>query len=282
MESLKAALLEGLGITDDSQVRVRVLATELSRFNGEQCRTAVVSFGLDFYLRSQAGFFDYAAINGLSDAISAGLRDSTGVGAQATKGVTPLMRLLDIRCDGGARPLVAQGMDVRARDDFGRSVQFCAKSVEMVQMLLDAGAEVNGIWTSPLIPLIGQYKPAYCGIGLNALMYHVEDVGIVKCLLQPGAEVDDPSLTGETALQYACSKAVTSFLLAKRPRLESMNTDDDRLSDTICRAAADEITPSLEEHHQGNDPPDPKISSSARQKNLSLRLAERLRTGPKR
>ena len=47
VEDLKAALLEGLSITDDSQVHVRVLATDISRFNREKCRTAVVSFGLE-------------------------------------------------------------------------------------------------------------------------------------------------------------------------------------------------------------------------------------------
>ena len=187
---------------------------------------------LDFYIRSQADFFDYAAIHGLSYAVSAGLRDSTGIGPQTPMGVTPLMRLLNIRCDRGARLLVAQGMDVRARDDFGRSVLFYARSVEMVQMLLDAGAEVNGIWNPSLTPIVGLCSPAHCGIGVNALMYHIKDVDMVKCLLQAGADVDETSLTGETALQYAPSEAVTELLLAKRPRHQSTNTDDGRLSDT--------------------------------------------------
>jgi len=47
VEDLKTALLEGLGITDDTQIRVRVLATDLIRFNRDECRTAVVSFGLE-------------------------------------------------------------------------------------------------------------------------------------------------------------------------------------------------------------------------------------------
>jgi hypothetical protein len=46
VDDLNAALLEGLGITDPAQVRVRVLATDLTRFNRERCRTAIVSFGL--------------------------------------------------------------------------------------------------------------------------------------------------------------------------------------------------------------------------------------------
>jgi len=47
VKDLKAALLEGLGITDDTQIRVRVLATDLIRFNRDKYRTAVVSFGLE-------------------------------------------------------------------------------------------------------------------------------------------------------------------------------------------------------------------------------------------
>ena len=47
VEDVEAALLEGLGTTDNIQIRVRVLATDLSRFNREKCRTAVVSFGLE-------------------------------------------------------------------------------------------------------------------------------------------------------------------------------------------------------------------------------------------
>jgi hypothetical protein len=47
VDDLKVALLEALGITDDTQIRVRVLATDLSRFNREKCRTAVVSFGIE-------------------------------------------------------------------------------------------------------------------------------------------------------------------------------------------------------------------------------------------
>jgi hypothetical protein len=47
VDDLKTALLEAQGITDDTQIRVRVLATDLSGSNREQCRTAVVSFGLE-------------------------------------------------------------------------------------------------------------------------------------------------------------------------------------------------------------------------------------------
>jgi hypothetical protein len=47
VDNLKAALLDGLCITDESQVRIRVLATDLGRFNRERCRTSVVSFGLE-------------------------------------------------------------------------------------------------------------------------------------------------------------------------------------------------------------------------------------------
>jgi hypothetical protein len=47
INDVKAALLEGLEITDETQIRIRVLATDLSRFNRKKCRTAVVSFSLE-------------------------------------------------------------------------------------------------------------------------------------------------------------------------------------------------------------------------------------------
>src|SRR5271154_3690948 len=115
------------------------------------------------------------------------------------------MRLLSLDSENGARHLVAQGVDVKARDEFGRSVLFYAHSVEMIELLLDAGAEVSGIWTSPFVGSI--HNPESHGIGVNALMYHIKDPNIVECLLDRGADVDEVSLTGKTALQYASSEA---------------------------------------------------------------------------
>jgi len=53
VDDLKAALLEGLGnrfgISKDSEIRIRVLATDLCEFKRPICRTAVVSFGLEVW-----------------------------------------------------------------------------------------------------------------------------------------------------------------------------------------------------------------------------------------
>jgi type II secretory pathway predicted ATPase ExeA len=173
----------------------------------------------DFYIRSVADFFDYAAIRGLSHSVLAGLRDSSGAGPRVSGGVTPLMRLLEYQHDDGARVLVAQGMDVRARDDLGRSVLYYAQSVEMVEMLLHAGAEVNGIRIPAMVDHLEVHNPELYGIGLNALMYHIKDARIVECLLQHGADVDEKSMTGKTALQYASSGTVARLIIAKRPPL---------------------------------------------------------------
>jgi hypothetical protein len=96
--------------------------------------------------RDVAVFFDFAAIHGLSYSVSAGLKDSGGAGPRTSGGETALMKLLSWDCNSAARFLVAQGIDVRARDESGRSALFYTRSVEMVEMLLEAGAEVNEIW----------------------------------------------------------------------------------------------------------------------------------------
>jgi hypothetical protein len=175
----------------------------------------------NYYIRTQADFFDYAAIHGLSYSVSAGLKDCSGAGPRTLFGVTPLMRLLSYQCDNGARVLVAQGMSVNARDDLGRSVLFYAQSLEMIEMLLDAGAEVNGIWIPRLADTAEAYEPESNGIGLNALMYYIGDAEIVECLIRHGANVEEQSITGKKALDYAYSAAVATLILAKRQDLQT-------------------------------------------------------------
>jgi hypothetical protein len=171
------------------------------------CSLVKIPRKMHFHSIPEAGFLEYAAIQGLSYSVSAELKASSGSGPQAPGGVTPLMKLLSIDSRDGARLLVAQGMDVRCRDDYGRTVLFYARSLEMIEMLLEAGAEANGIWTSPQANPLETYGREASGIGVTALIYHIRDFGIVECLLRHGADVGERSLRGKPALYYASSEA---------------------------------------------------------------------------
>jgi hypothetical protein len=207
----------------------------------------------EHYLRYKADFFDYAATTGLSYSVSAGLRDRDGKGPRISKGITPLMRLLIYQCDDGARTLVAQGIDVRARDDYGRSVLFYARSTEMVDMLLDAGAEVNGIW---IPPRLGSNEASneddHPGTGLNALMHHIGDARMVGCLIRHGADVNETSALGETALHFAPSEAVARLILSKRPDRQKRDLLGSTASDRARDLGRNEVARLIDECHEEN------------------------------
>jgi hypothetical protein len=201
----------------------------------------------DYYLRYKADFFDYAAMTGLSYSVLAGLRDRDGKGPRISKGITPLMRLLIYQCDDGARTLVAQDIDVRARDDYGRSVLFYARSTEMVDMLLDAGAEINGIWIPLQLGYEALNRNDYPGAGLNALMHHIGGARMVGCLIRHGADVNETSAWGETALHFAPSEAVARLILSKRPDRQKRDLLGSTASDRARGLGRNEVARLIDE-----------------------------------
>jgi hypothetical protein len=209
---------------------------------------------LDFYIKYKADFFDYAAIHGLFYSALAGLKDSSGAGPQTSWGVTPLMRLLSFKCDNIAQHLLSQGVDIKVRDSLGRSVLFYPRSVKMVDILLDAGAEVNGIWTPSLVDSDATSNPKSTGIGLNALMFHIDDAEIVECLLRHGADVNETSLWGKTALHYVSSEAVARLILSKGPDCQIRDLGGRTASDHARQAGRNEIARLIEGYHEWGNP----------------------------
>jgi ankyrin repeat protein len=80
------------------------------------------------------------------------------------------------------------------------------------------------------------------GVSLNALMYHIDNIGIVECFLRYGADVNETNSRGETALQYATSEAIiTRLILAKGPSLQNAIVYRDNVSDEDSQARRDDL-----------------------------------------
>ena len=85
-----------------------------------------------------------------------------------------------------------------------------------------------------------------CGIGLNALMYHIDDAGIVDRPLDLGADVNEARSRGETSLHFASSEAVVKLILPRRPDLRTKNLNGQTVSDKARQARREEVARSIE------------------------------------
>ena len=116
----------------------------------------------------------------------------------------------------------------------------------MIELLVDATVEVDGIWRSSLADPITASCYGSRGIGLNALMNHIDDAGIVDCV---GPTIDKTSSRGETSLHFASPLAVVKLILSWRPDLRIENLNGQSASDKTRQAGRNEITHLIEEHY---------------------------------
>jgi ankyrin repeat protein len=79
-------------------------------------------------------------------------------------------------------------------------------------------------------------------------MYHIDDAGIVGCLLERRADVNETSSRGETPLYFASSPAVVKLILSWRPNLNGQTA-----SDKARQARRNELGRLIGEHYQDDE-----------------------------
>lgn len=124
-----------------------------------------------------------------------------------TKSVTPESGELDIYNSAGRGDLatveayIKNGFDINTPDSSGKTALYMAAindQFAIVQLLIESGAEPNGVYEQE--PLL------ICVIKSRQSQKQPDETGIVKCLLENGADAKAVDKSGKTALDIALSE----------------------------------------------------------------------------
>ncbi|EHK41615.1 putative ankyrin repeat protein [Trichoderma atroviride IMI 206040] len=168
-----------------------------ARSGHENVLDILLNNGADIDLRTGDGetALHWAAGKGHVGAIALLLNRGADLEAKSVHGFTPLCTAARSGQEAGVMVLIERGADLSVTTEGDSLLHFAAKgrNVEIVQLLLDKGFDVN------LIGASGEY-PLHAAAGSFGYRLNYKPDGVVRLLLREGADISNREGHGRTAL----------------------------------------------------------------------------------